>query len=784
MTMAHREYRHQLFSVIVRSTSIIVLVGTVANSYYLLTDFARTLVQTTMGLAVVAGTLVCLRLAQRGHMRLGVAIYLSSGMLMSTTLLVVNSKPFILFGALGLSLFVLVATFLEPSGRSLRWGILAILLFVAGVTIRMVGPFEPLALDETNLLTFYIGPALALLGFTMLGRGATGRLVRALDESEVARKELSQGNTALQAIQRALQAANQQLHTELAERERAEKALRQSLEETASGHRLLLALSQGAEAMQAARTEEEVYRSITNSLVALKRDSIVLKLVEAGSQLEIAYFTHDLGTLDNLQELTGFPVPNYRFPLKPDGLFQQVIAGDKTIVSDRASDYLAEALPSASAEMASLITAALGARRTIFAPLKAGKDVHGILAAGAYGLSQAELDAVSTFTNQAAITLSNLQLLQQVQDWAAELESRVEERTAELAMSEERYRGLFDSNRDGLFVLDTQGNCIDVNSAGAELLGYSREELVVLDVFGLADQWRQLAPSQRKQSMQKVWQAMRGGDFRIETDVDSKCSGQIPVEIMATALSFGGDECILASARNITERKQAENDLRASQTRMQKLAHQVISTQEEERRKLAHALHDEAGQALTALKITLELIAQDLPGQHKGLQSRIQGAAGLAESTMNRLRQLAQGLRPPALDSVGLGPTLEDCCHDFATWTHLSIDYRGQDPPLLPEPVSITLYRFLQEALTNVARHAAASQVRVILDHDAESVALSVQDDGHGFGGSTARASGPSPGIGLVGMRERLESLGGTLDVESSPETGTRVAAWIPLESY
>jgi len=145
---------------------------------------------------------------------------------------------------------------------------------------------------------------------------------------------------------------------------------------------------------------------------------------------------------------------------------------------------------------------------------------------------------------------------------------------------------------------------------------------------------------------------------------------------------------------------------------------------------------------------------------------------------MEQVRSLAQNLRPPSLDTVGLNATLEGFCLDFAEGTLLAVDYAGAEVPPLPQAVSICLYRFLQEALTNVIRHAQASQVSVALRCGARTVTLSVEDDGRGFD-KQALVSG---GIGLLGMRERLELVGGRLEIESQPGQGTRLTARVPLE--
>jgi len=219
--------------------------------------------------------------------------------------------------------------------------------------------------------------------------------------------------------------------------------------------------------------------------------------------------------------------------------------------------------------------------------------------------------------------------------------------------------------------------------------------------------------------------------------------------------------------------------------RMRQLARKLVSAQEEERRRLSRALHDEAGQALTALKISLDLIRDDLPPELDPLVQRVADASALTETTLAQLRTLAQDLRPPALDIVGLSPALEGFCRHFSRRTRISITYLGEDGdlPMLPEAVHICLYRFLQEALTNVAKHARADQVNVVLYTGDREIRLSVEDDGQGFD-RRARMSSPGwpMGIGLWGMQERVESLGGRLDLESHLGQGTRLVAHIPLQ--
>ena len=225
----------------------------------------------------------------------------------------------------------------------------------------------------------------------------------------------------------------------------------------------------------------------------------------------------------------------------------------------------------------------------------------------------------------------------------------------------------------------------------------------------------------------------------------------------------------------------------AGRERLRQLTQQVVSAQEAERHRVSRELHDEAGQALTVLKFTLQMMLTDLPGEGVNvvnpelLRPHLLEAIALCETTMEGIRLLAHDLRPAALDDLDLNLTLEGFCHDFAEHTNLAITYEGVESLILPEPTEITLYRFLQEALTNVTKHAYAYRVWVTLEYENGVVSLVVQDDGKGFAEQTVKqGSTQAKGMGLPGMRERLELLGGWLETHSDPGHGVRLVARIP----
>lgn len=215
--------------------------------------------------------------------------------------------------------------------------------------------------------------------------------------------------------------------------------------------------------------------------------------------------------------------------------------------------------------------------------------------------------------------------------------------------------------------------------------------------------------------------------------------------------------------------------------RLRVLTDRLVTTQEEERLRISRELHDEAGQALTSLKINLDLLRAGLPAEQENLRARLADLATLTGETMDTLRTLAHDLRPPGLDAFGLNVALEGLCHDYSTRTGLTAAYDGVELPGLPTAVALSLYRFVQEALTNIAKHAQARNVSVQLRQDDGELVLSVADDGNGFTYDPNTSQG---GVGLVSMHERADLLGGTLDIDTAPGRGARLTIRVPTEVY
>ncbi len=237
----------------------------------------------------------------------------------------------------------------------------------------------------------------------------------------------------------------------------------------------------------------------------------------------------------------------------------------------------------------------------------------------------------------------------------------------------------------------------------------------------------------------------------------------------------------LALQEEIITRKQAEEQSRMRQEQLQRLTRQLTFVQEEERSRLARELHDETGQSLTAILITLQLIQEELGNTYSTARLRIEEALELTSVTMDRLRTLAQDLHPPALDTLGLEGALEEMCATFARRMRIIINFAATTIPALSDESNICLYRFVQESLTNVARHAQASRIWVTLNCDEETVSVTVEDNGQGVDQQAMQEIlRMSKGMGLLGMRERMEFLDGSLEIETARGEGMRLVATIP----
>jgi signal transduction histidine kinase len=239
---------------------------------------------------------------------------------------------------------------------------------------------------------------------------------------------------------------------------------------------------------------------------------------------------------------------------------------------------------------------------------------------------------------------------------------------------------------------------------------------------------------------------------------------------------------VVGVKRDITERKRDENELRVSTAQLQALSRRLVELQESERRQLSRELHDRIGQSLTALNINLDVLKKTFASHSdKEVDMRLEDSAALLESTMEAVENVMSELRPPMLDDHGLGAALDWHARNFSRRTGIAVAVRGSEPvPRLARQVEIALFRIAQEALNNVAKHASARRVEIVLSHMNEECVMSVRDDGIGFDGLADTSGRPKPGLGMVTMRERAQAVGGRFEVQALLGRGTQLTVRIP----
>ena len=237
-------------------------------------------------------------------------------------------------------------------------------------------------------------------------------------------------------------------------------------------------------------------------------------------------------------------------------------------------------------------------------------------------------------------------------------------------------------------------------------------------------------------------------------------------------------EAVVSQAAIAIQNAWLFDQVRSSSERLQSLARKLVEIQENERYYIARELHDDAGQALSSLKIGLGMLQQD-PDCPPRVQERLVDLKGVADGVLENLHRLAVDLRPVTLDHLGLVAALEQYAKKMNSAEELAVQFKvvGFEGNRLPRDFETSLYRIVQEATTNVARHAQASNVGILLEKCEGKVKVFVEDDGVGFSPDLAEREGR---LGLVGMRERAEMLGGSLTIESTPGMGTSIIVEVP----
>ncbi len=340
-----------------------------------------------------------------------------------------------------------------------------------------------------------------------------------------------------------------------------------------------------------------------------------------------------------------------------------------------------------------------------------------------------------------------------------------------LRESEERYRTLFENSRDAIYIHDLNGNYTSVNPAAEKLSGYGRDEIIGRNFAEF------LAQENVDQVRARLWQKVREkGGTTYEAEVITKDGKHVPIEVSSRLVYANGVAIgVQGSARDITEPKRARQAL-------QDYSRRLIAAQEVERRRIARELHDQIGQMLTALKLNTHAI-QVARDAHEAWRLSADNLNMLDEA-LEQVRDLSIDLRPALLDDLGLATALRWYVERQAQRTGVRAEFTIDlpDPDLrFSTELETACFRIAQEALTNVARHAQAKLVTVRLSRDEQHLHLAIADDGVGFDIESLRGQAVAATLGLHGMEERAQALGGRIKIESSRDKGTQVSVQLPI---
>lgn len=343
----------------------------------------------------------------------------------------------------------------------------------------------------------------------------------------------------------------------------------------------------------------------------------------------------------------------------------------------------------------------------------------------------------------------------------------------ELALREKRFRALIEESSDVVTLVNREGIFSYVSPSIIRVLGYTPDELIGVNalalihpldletvdrLFGeiLRDPLKIAAAEIRYKGKNGAWRWIEGVGKNLLEDA-----------------SVGA---IVVNFRDITDRKAADELLREIPIR-------IINAQESERRRVARDLHDSVNQILSSVKFRMESVEERTQRRDKGLKDVVASAKVSLEKAMHEVRRISQNLRPSELDDLGVIPAVRSMCEEFGEVTKIDVDLKFlRFPKKLSPEIEVTMYRIIQEALSNIAKHSEATRLVIRCEKEHSRITLKIRDNGKGAD-QHELTENPSKnsGMGMLNMKERAAYVGGTVSVHSSPKGGMEINVQIPL---
>jgi PAS domain S-box-containing protein len=339
-------------------------------------------------------------------------------------------------------------------------------------------------------------------------------------------------------------------------------------------------------------------------------------------------------------------------------------------------------------------------------------------------------------------------------------------------------RSLIEASLDPLVTISPGGKVTDVNRTTEQVTGVSRDQLIGSDFSNYFTE-----PEKAEEGYQQVFLKGTVKDYPLAI---RHTSGKI-TDVLYNANIYrneaGEIQGVFAAARDITERKRAEEALKDSENRLRYLSSQLLTIQENERKRISRDVHDSIGQTLAAIKFGLE---SKLSQMGKGFAPpgvSVENIICLTQNGIEESRRIQMDLRPSILDDLGIIPTLTWFCREFQKiYPAIRIEKQASvEENEVSDPLKTMIYRVMQEALNNIAKHSKADRVRIFLEKTADKMQLIIEDNGRGFNPESLSQRGFERGIGLSSMKERTEFAGGVFAIESTIGKGTTIKASWPI---
>lgn len=344
------------------------------------------------------------------------------------------------------------------------------------------------------------------------------------------------------------------------------------------------------------------------------------------------------------------------------------------------------------------------------------------------------------------------------------------------AESEQRFRYLFEEAPIGIAIEDVDGKILFANPTLCSILGYEVDEVVGMNCCEFSD-------ADVEENDCEQFQKLRDGladTYRMEKRYTRKDGARIWGRVNVTMLRGTGDRqpIVVATVEDITAAKNTTAELNDLNTELRQLTARLIQSQEVERQRIARELHDDISQRLALLMMDIDAWQGEIPFQRTADHSTLRRVMAQLDELSTDVHNLSHRLHSTKLQHLGLRAALQELCQQFSTRHNIAIQLDTESVPrFLPELISLCFYRVAQEAVKNAVKHSGSARIEVRVTCSEQLLRMHIQDFGTGFD-----TASPGSGLGLMTMQERLRMIGGTLQIDSSPQRGTAVMAEVKLE--